>query len=378
MRPCLENLEERATPATITVTTTSDAVAANFVTLREAIQSMNAGRNIDANVNADVTMNAYGTNDTILFAIPNGGQVIQPTVANGELPAIAKAVTIDGGNAVKIDGGLFLPANKINGLTVTGSGVTIQNLTVQSFTGNGVLIVGNNNAVNYCIIDENAFNGIYITGNTNKVIGCFIGTDSQTADKGNGAFGVEIYGGTRNDFGPSTPAGPDNIAAADRNFISRNKGGGVAITGTGVDSMTPQDNVVGNNDIGVSDTLGGTTGNGGPGVVLTGQAHGNLIGYQLLGGVGGENVIAGNAGSGVVIENASPSNQISGNLIGIRDGGVRTGEVVGNHGYGVKISDAVEGNSNCNTIGGTIGTLPRGEQNVISGNTEGGSTLRAR
>ena len=121
VRPCLENLEERATPATITVTTTSDAVAANFVTLREAIQSMNAGRNIDANVNADVTMNAYGTNDTILFAIPNGGQVIQPTVANGELPAIAKAVTIDGGNAVKIDGGLFLPANKINGLTVTGS-----------------------------------------------------------------------------------------------------------------------------------------------------------------------------------------------------------------------------------------------------------------
>ena len=237
------------------------------------------------------------------------------------------------------------------------------------------MIVGNNNAVNYCIIDENAFNGIYITGNTNKVIGCFIGTDSQTADKGNGAFGVEIYGGTRNDLGPSTPAGPDNIAAADRNFISRNKGGGVAITGTGVDSMTPQDNVVGNNDIGVSDTLGGTTGNGGPGVVLTGQAHGNLIGYQLLGGVGGENVIAGNAGSGVVIENASPSNQISGNLIGIRDGGVRTGEVVGNHGYGVEISDAVEGNSNCNTIGGTIGTLPRGEQNVISGNTAGGVHL---
>jgi len=50
----LQNLEDRSVPATITVTGTGDTVAADgLCTLREAINSLTAG----ADANADVTAN---------------------------------------------------------------------------------------------------------------------------------------------------------------------------------------------------------------------------------------------------------------------------------------------------------------------------------
>ena len=56
-------------PAVITVTNALDeATTGNGVSLREAINSTNAG----ADFNADVTANrtgAYGSNDTIVFAL---------------------------------------------------------------------------------------------------------------------------------------------------------------------------------------------------------------------------------------------------------------------------------------------------------------------
>src|SRR5437016_12713057 len=56
--------------ATVTVTSTGDTVAVNgAVTLREAIQSINAGANINADV---VAVGAYGTNDAIAFNIIGG------------------------------------------------------------------------------------------------------------------------------------------------------------------------------------------------------------------------------------------------------------------------------------------------------------------
>src|SRR5271165_3090925 len=93
IRPRLESLEDRTTPATITVTSASDTVVAGVVTLREAIQSIDAGKNIDANVNA---VGNYGTNDTINFNIGDGVQTISVAVANGALPALSTAVIVDG------------------------------------------------------------------------------------------------------------------------------------------------------------------------------------------------------------------------------------------------------------------------------------------
>ena len=93
LRWAVERLESRVTPATIAVTGTGDTIALDgVVTLREAITSVNGG----AAVNADVVASgAYGTNDTINFAIPGPGfQSI--TVTGSGLPAIVKTVTIDG------------------------------------------------------------------------------------------------------------------------------------------------------------------------------------------------------------------------------------------------------------------------------------------
>src|SRR5207302_10563371 len=71
-RLLLECLEDRLAPATLTVTTATDQPAVvGKVSLREAIVSIDAG----ADLNADVTANRvgnYGTNDTIIFNIGNG------------------------------------------------------------------------------------------------------------------------------------------------------------------------------------------------------------------------------------------------------------------------------------------------------------------
>src|SRR3954471_19467420 len=88
----LELLEGRVTPAVLTITGTGDVIAVDgLVTLREAIQSVNQGSNVNADV---VAAGAYGTSDTINFNIGGGGvKTISPTAA---LPTIVKPVLIDG------------------------------------------------------------------------------------------------------------------------------------------------------------------------------------------------------------------------------------------------------------------------------------------
>src|SRR5262245_44730250 len=69
-RPNLEGPQDRTVLAILTVTTALDPMldtTGDGVSLREAIQSINAGTDI----NADVSHSGmYGTNDTINFAIP--------------------------------------------------------------------------------------------------------------------------------------------------------------------------------------------------------------------------------------------------------------------------------------------------------------------
>src|SRR5580765_4069426 len=87
----LQLLEDRAVPATITVTNSNDLVTTgDGVSLREALNSINAG----APVNADVvaTGAAYGTSDAILF---QAGLASPITLPSGQL-TVSKAVTITG------------------------------------------------------------------------------------------------------------------------------------------------------------------------------------------------------------------------------------------------------------------------------------------
>src|ERR1043165_5833701 len=82
-----------AHPATVTVTGSGDTIALDgSATLREAIASVNAA----ANVNADVApVGTYGSGDTIAFNIAGAGP---HTISIGAtpLPIIARPVILDG------------------------------------------------------------------------------------------------------------------------------------------------------------------------------------------------------------------------------------------------------------------------------------------
>jgi hypothetical protein len=101
--PRIELLEDRATPATITVNTLNDTTLPGdkLVSLRDAIIAVNTGNlPADADVTAQST-GAFGTNDTILFdptlfPAGGGGQVIS---LGSALPTITNPLTITGPGA---------------------------------------------------------------------------------------------------------------------------------------------------------------------------------------------------------------------------------------------------------------------------------------
>lgn len=285
----VECLETRAVPATLTVTGTGDTIAVDgFITLREAITSVNAG----ANVNADVSASGYGSNDTIEFNIsgtPGNVHTIQPQSA---LPTITAPVTIDGysqlgasANTLATGSDAFLAieldgtnAGFVAGLTISAGDSTIEGLIINRFTNEGLLIIGDG--------------GNVIRGN-------FIGTDSTgKLDRGNGVTGVGLLS-SNNTIG--------GTAAADRNLISGNDFGGISIV-----SSTAAGNVIQGNLIGTDDTAVATLQNTGTGIRILGGS-GTLIGGTVS---GAKNVIAFNSGAGVLLTSGAGSGHaIVGNSI---------------------------------------------------------------
>jgi hypothetical protein len=122
--PSLEALEDRLVPSLYDVNTTVDST--NPGSLRWAILQANAN-----------------PGSTIEFAIGNGVQTIMPT---SPLPAITAATTIAGpslpgfynGNALILDGSLAGP--NASGLVISGSGSTIDGLTIELFAQSGIVI----------------------------------------------------------------------------------------------------------------------------------------------------------------------------------------------------------------------------------------------
>ena len=124
------------------------------------------------------------------------------------LPPIRDAVTINGfnqrGGRVELDGAGA--GREANGLTIIGSGNTIQGLVIYNFSGHGVLISGR-------ISGAKAIK--------NQVVDNFIGTDAEgIRGPGNGKDGVFV------DLNSS-----DSLIA--RNRIARNKCNGVNLPGNG-------------------------------------------------------------------------------------------------------------------------------------------------
>jgi hypothetical protein len=192
-RPRFELVEDRTLLSTFLVMSTADSGPGS---LRQAILDSNA---------------STGQTNTIVFAIPGSGvQTISPLSA---LPAITQAVLIDGESQTGYPGTPLIElsgsqAGSVDGLTITGSDVTVRGLDINGFSqGAGILISG-----------TNAFGNVIAAND--------IGTDHSGAQALPNYFGVRILDGAHDNLvGGATPASG--------NLIANNLGPGAAVEGDG-------------------------------------------------------------------------------------------------------------------------------------------------
>jgi titin len=298
------------------VTDTSDS-ATDTASLRYAIIESNA---------------ATGQTNTIDFAIPGTGvQTISPL---SSLPAITQSVLIDGESQPGYAGTPLIQVNgqnagAVDGLTVTGSSVTIRGLDIVGFsTGAGIHISG-------------------VSAIGNSVYGNFLGSDPSGQTAVPNFDGIAIQSGaTNNTIGGATPGA--------RNLISGNSGDGVHIVDSGTTGNAVEGNFIGS-DLSGSKPLG----NGASGVAIFNGASNNLIGGA---GAAAGNTISGNSGYGVYIsDSGTAGNVVRGDLIGTDASGTHA---LANGSGGVVIKSGATNN----TIGGTTVEA----RDVISGNSSNG------
>jgi Domain of unknown function (DUF4214) len=334
IRPKIELLEDRLTPAVVTVTSVADNVAVDgMVTLREALTSVNA----HANVNADVTTStSYGSNDVIKFKIPGSG--VQTIFLATPLPDINQPVSIDGysqsgtsantsangDNAVlkiAINGG-FLTSG--NGLTIRSGGSIIQGLNIRNFSAGA---------------------GIYSFGIDNGIYGNFIGTNETGTTSHGNKYGIILDNDSGTFIGQSI--------VGDRNIISGNTQDGIQVLKGG--NLTILNNYIGT-DASSSVKLGNTN-NG----IEIDSSSGNSIGLAFA---GSSNVIGGNGNFGIYLDGAT-SNAILSNSIGVS----AFGSDVGNGNGGIGLIGTSTGD---NSVGGTA---PLGGNRIAFNGPSGGIRL---
>lgn len=319
----LVTLEDRAVPATFTVTTVADNgsnITPTAGSLREAI----------------VKANATAGADIIAFNIAGGGvQVISPPLA---LPGITEAVVVDGTTQPGFAGTpvIRLAGNSAGtgtqGLNlVNHTGTTIKSVSIGGFNGPGIRISG---------------------GAGHSILGSLIGTTQNGSAPAGNSTGIRLENGAIN----TTIGG---AGTNERNTISGNTGAGIVIDNA-------YNTMVSGNFIGTDINGFAKVANGGAGVQLTNGAIGNLIGGAAP-GLG--NVIAGNTLAGVLIEGATTNNNfILGNRIGLDF----SGSPLGNLGAGVQASSG----AGSNPAGGiSSDTITAVRNNSIAGNSGAGVAI---
>jgi hypothetical protein len=337
-RPGFELVEDRTLLSTFMVTSTSDSGPGS---LRQAILDSNA---------------AIGQTNTIDFTIPGGGvQTISPL---SPLPPVTQAVLVDGESQpaysgtplIQLDGG---QAGGGDGLTITGSNVTIRGLDISSF---------------------NLGAGIHVTGTgatSNWIYGNLLGTDPTGTQAAPNYEGVEMDGGAAQNLVGTNGDGVND--AAEGNIISGDLFAGVWITGQGTSKNAVAGNFIGTDISGSLAVSNGTHAIGpdsqgnilGGGVAISAGASGNRIGADGKGidDVGERNVIAGSANDGIDIYGTGTNgNIVAGNFIGTDLTGTLT---LGIDGNGVLLAEGASSTwIGANPFGGNaIGD----EGNVISG-----------
>src|SRR5438128_1522725 len=314
--------------ATITVTTTADDITPNdgSVSLREAITAINAGNDLgDPDIVAE-NPGSFGANDTIKFSQP--GQI---NVANSALPNIVQPMMIQGTMAlgapstVLNGSGAGPNANGLDiqlGAQVFSSGVTIEGLVINNFSGNGI-VVGPNN------VTGPGLNPVVITRN-------YIGTNAAaTAVMANQQSGILIDATNSNNSGLSASNSLITI-----NVISGNGQDGVRITAS---NGVAAGNTLTANFIGGNDGSTALLPNGGDGVFVA--ASGNNIGNNVFG-----NTVTDNGGVGIhiagTLSNPATGNVVANNFVG--DAGMPNA-ALGNQSFGIEVSGGTS-----NLIGGNI------------------------
>jgi len=324
---CILCLGAQATAAVLTVTTASDALAADGdCSLREAITA--------ANTNAAVNECPAGeaSLDIIGFAIPGAGvHTIAPASA---LPALNGPVFLDGytqlgsspntldvGNdavlTIELEG---FAAGAVDGLVLQAgaSGSTVRGLVINRFRSGSADVAG-----------------IFLDGATGVTVeGNFVGTDPFGTVAAPNYFGINVLSSPGNILGGAAPAS--------RNLISGNANSGVRIT-----SSASQDNVVRGNYIGVDRSGTLALGNGNQGLRVDSAAF-NMVGGPLA---GEGNVISANAAEGVRLSFATGA-VVEGNWVGTDALG---NAVLGNFLGGVQIFNAAGMTVTANTIAGNGG-----------------------
>jgi predicted outer membrane repeat protein len=191
----VECLEDRCVPATITVTALADTETVdNQVTLREAIDSILQGANINSDV---VATGAYGSQDTINFAANLGGGTINLL---SPLNALTTNVTIQGpiGGLLTLNRASSNPQRLLrvlNGATVNAFGLSFTNgLTAGIGNDGGAVYIGVGSTLNltgYQFSGNNSgwFGGAIANfGTLNLRFGGFSGNNAAATGKGGAIF----------------------------------------------------------------------------------------------------------------------------------------------------------------------------------------------
>ncbi len=272
------------------------------ISLREAIETANQSPE-------QVTILFESSHDTMTLTITS------------PLPPIREPLIIDASTPnsphVELQGPGQSSTPVINGLTLTGSTITIRGLSITKFPGAGIVIQGSNNTIEHSYVGTNPFG---------------------TPDKGNGGTGITISG-NGHVVGGSTPDS--------RNVISGNLGHGVEV-------LEGSKNHIRGNLIGVSPVHHSALPNAKDGIIVS-SPH-NVIGGRNPLEI---NVISGNGKNGLHLEPSAHHTVIQGNIVGI-DSSLH--HIVPNNEDGIFVK------SQDNLIGGT----EPGSGNIIGGSKQSG------
>ena len=385
-RPRLEALERRDLLTGFTVTNPNDSGTGS---LRVAIQA----------ADADGTPGA----DSISFAIGTGSQTISVLSA---LPAITRAVVIDGATQPQTTGGgtvttgpprIILDGSKAgvgaDGLTFTGgSGNLVRDLAIVNFAatttgtgGRGILVNdggGDTFVADYLGVDPNGTTakpnvvGIEIQS-ANNVIGALMSgasTSSPNLISGNLADGVLIDG---------AKATGNQVVG---NLIGTDITGQFSVGNLhGVTISGASNNLVGGGSSATTNLISGNLGPGGGtgiGVYLTGSSTGNVVAGNRI-GTNAQGTRADSNAYGIYFGTlgAASSSEVISN-VGVGGAVPGTGNLISGNGIGIA------GNLSASTIAGNLigtdatGTLGIGNSYGIylgaTGTTIGGTTGSAR